>query len=112
MIHFEDQYDLVVIDDNKEIVRKSAQQIYKGIREQQIRGREFAIYTVREDILRQIELLEGAGIQYLIVQFEPSRELEACIADLDHDMEQKTYQKQFCMTTNPAGFVILEHFLV
>ena len=57
-------------------------------------------------------MLEGAGIQYLIVQFEPSRELEACIADLDHDMEQKTYQKQFCMTTNPAGFVILEHFLV
>src|SRR5919107_3935549 len=95
MIHFEDQYDLVVIDDNKEIVRKSAQQIYKGIREQQIRGREFAIYRVREDILRQIELLEGAGIQYLIVQFEPSRELEACIADLDHIWNRKHIKSNF-----------------
>jgi F420-dependent oxidoreductase-like protein len=69
--------DLVVIDDSEEIARKRAQQFYKGIPEQQIRDREFAIYGTREDVSRQIELLEEAGIQYLIVHFEPSRELEA-----------------------------------
>ncbi len=30
-----------------------------------------------EDVLRQIELLEEAGIQYLIVDLDPSREVEA-----------------------------------
>src|SRR5918996_120352 len=69
--------DLVVIDDSEELARKRAQQFYKGIPEQQIRDREFAIYGTREDVSRQIELLEEAGIQYLIVHFEPSRELEA-----------------------------------
>ena len=69
--------DLVVIDDSEEIARKRAQQFNKGIPEQQIRDREFAIYGTREDVSRQIELLEEAGIQYLIVHFEPSRELEA-----------------------------------
>ena len=69
--------DLVVIDDSEEIARKRTQQFYKGIPEQQIRDREFAIYGTREDVSRQIELLEEAGIQYLMVHFEPSRELEA-----------------------------------
>jgi F420-dependent oxidoreductase-like protein len=69
--------DLVVIDDNEEIARKRAQQFYKGIPEQQIRDREFAIYGTEEDVSRQIELLEEAGIHYLIVHFEPSIELEA-----------------------------------
>ena len=69
--------DLVVIDDSEEIARKRTQQFYKGIPEQQIRDREFTIYGTREDVSRQIELLEEAGIQYLMVHFEPSRELEA-----------------------------------
>ena len=69
--------DLVVIDDNEEIARKRAQQFYKGIPEQQIRDREFAIYGTEEDVSRQIELLEEAGIHYLIVHFEPSIEFEA-----------------------------------
>ena len=43
--------------------------------EEQIR--EFAIYGTPEDLLRQIELLEQVGIQYLIVDLDPSRELEA-----------------------------------
>ena len=68
--------DLVVIDDSEEIARKRAQQFYKGIPEQQIKDREFAIYGTREDVSRQIELLEEAGIQYLMVHLEPSRELE------------------------------------
>ena len=43
--------------------------------EEQIR--EFVIYGTPEDVLRQIELLEEVGIQYLIVDLEQSRELEA-----------------------------------
>jgi hypothetical protein len=35
------------------------------------------IYGTPEDISRQIEILEQVGIQYLIVDLEPSRELEA-----------------------------------
>jgi F420-dependent oxidoreductase-like protein len=69
--------DLVVIDDNEEIAMKRAQQFYKGLPEQQIRDREFAIYGTREDVSRQIQLLEDIGIQYLIVHLEPFRELEA-----------------------------------
>ena len=38
---------------------------------------EFAIYGTPEDVLRQNELLEEAGIQYLIVDLDPSKELEA-----------------------------------
>jgi F420-dependent oxidoreductase-like protein len=68
--------DLVVIDDSEEKARKRAQQFYIGIPEQQIKDREFAIYGTREDVSRQIELLEEAGIQYLMVHLEPSRELE------------------------------------
>jgi hypothetical protein len=69
--------DLVVIDDNDEIAMKRAQQFFKGIPEQQIRDREFAVYGTREGVLRQIELLKEADIQYLIVHLEPFRELEA-----------------------------------
>jgi alkanesulfonate monooxygenase SsuD/methylene tetrahydromethanopterin reductase-like flavin-dependent oxidoreductase (luciferase family) len=56
-------------------VEKRLQQISKVIPEDQLR--EFLIYGTPEDILKQIELLEEAGIQYLIVDLEPYRELEA-----------------------------------
>ena len=69
--------DLVVIDDSEEMARKRALQFYKGIPEQQIRDREFAIYGTPEDVSRQIKTFEEVGIQYLIVHVEPSRELEA-----------------------------------
>src|SRR5215204_7822431 len=66
----------IIVDDSEEKARKRAQQFYIGIPEQQIKDREFAIYGTREDVSRQIELLEEAGIQYLMVHLEPSRELE------------------------------------
>src|SRR5919108_1458835 len=69
--------DLIVIDDNEEMAMKRAQQFYKGIPEQQIRDREFAIYGTHEGVSRQIQLLEDIGIQYLMVHFEPSIEFEA-----------------------------------
>ncbi|MGB7952532.1 MAG: LLM class F420-dependent oxidoreductase [Candidatus Nitrosopolaris sp.] len=65
----------VVIDDDKEMARKRLQQISKGIPEEQIN--EFAIYGTPEDVLRQKESLEDAGIQYLIVDLDPRREIEA-----------------------------------
>ena len=66
---------VVVIDDDKEMARKRLQQIIMGMPEEQIN--EFAIYGTPEDVLRQKESLEDAGIQYLIVDLDPSREVEA-----------------------------------
>ena len=64
----------VVIENDKQTVEKKIHDFFKGMPEEQIR--EFAIYGTPEDVLRQIELLEEVGIQYLIVDLEPSRELE------------------------------------
>jgi hypothetical protein len=49
--------------------------MFKGMPEDQIK--EFVIFGTPEDVLTQIELFEHPGIQYLIVELEPSRELEA-----------------------------------
>ena len=65
----------IVVDDDKEIAKSRVQQTFKGIPEEQIN--EFVIYGTPEDVSRQIELIEQVGIQYLIVDLEPSRELEA-----------------------------------
>jgi F420-dependent oxidoreductase-like protein len=65
----------VVIENDKQTVEKKIHDFFKGMPEEQIR--EFAVYGTPEDVLRQIELLEEVGIQYLIVDLEPSRELEA-----------------------------------
>ncbi len=66
---------VVMIENDKQTVEKKIHDFFKGMPEEQIR--EFAIYGTPEDVLRQIELLEDVGIQYLIVDLEPSRELEA-----------------------------------
>ncbi|HYV52618.1 MAG TPA: hypothetical protein VE971_04920, partial [Candidatus Eisenbacteria bacterium] len=65
---------VVVIEDDRELARKRLQQIIK-VPEDQVD--EFAIYGSPEDVLRQKESLEDAGIQYLIVDLDPSKELEA-----------------------------------
>jgi F420-dependent oxidoreductase-like protein len=65
----------IVVDDDKEIAKSRVQHAFKGIPEEQIN--EFVIYGTPEDVSRQIELIEQVGIQYLIVDLEPSRELEA-----------------------------------
>ena len=64
----------VAIEDDKELARKELRQLLH-VPEEQIN--EFAIYGTPEDVLRQNELLEEAGIQYLIVDLDPSKELEA-----------------------------------
>jgi F420-dependent oxidoreductase-like protein len=65
----------IVVDDSKEMAKSRVQQIFKGIPEEQIN--EFVIYGTPEDVSTHIKLLEQVGIQYLIVDLEPSRELQA-----------------------------------
>jgi alkanesulfonate monooxygenase SsuD/methylene tetrahydromethanopterin reductase-like flavin-dependent oxidoreductase (luciferase family) len=65
---------IIEVENDKETARKKIQ-VSRGMPEEQIN--EFAIYGTPEDVLRQIELFEEAGIQYLIVNLDPSRELEA-----------------------------------
>jgi F420-dependent oxidoreductase-like protein len=67
---------LIVIDNDKKMVEKRLHQIISnGIPEERVR--EFVVYGTPDDVLKQIELLEEVGIQYLIVDLEPYRELEA-----------------------------------
>jgi F420-dependent oxidoreductase-like protein len=65
----------IVVDENKEMADKRVQEAFRGMPEEQIK--EFVIYGTPEDIQSQISVLEQVGIQYLIVNFEFSKELEA-----------------------------------
>lgn len=64
---------VVVIDDDKEMARKRVQ----GLNVPEERINEVAMYGKPEDVSRQIQMLEEVGIQYLIVDLDPSREVEA-----------------------------------
>jgi F420-dependent oxidoreductase-like protein len=66
----------IVIDNDKKMLEKRIQQIIsKGIPVERVG--EFVIYGTPEDVQKQIQSLEEVGIQYLIVDLEPHRELEA-----------------------------------
>ena len=65
----------VIIDKDRAMGEKRVQQISKVMPEDQIR--EFVIYGTPEDVLKQMELLEEAGIQYFIADLEPDKEPEA-----------------------------------
>jgi F420-dependent oxidoreductase-like protein len=65
----------VIVDDNDDMAKNRVLQVFRGIPEEQIN--EFVIYGTPEDVSRQIEILEQVGIQYLIVDLDPYRELEA-----------------------------------
>jgi F420-dependent oxidoreductase-like protein len=65
----------IVIDNDRETLEKRIQQISKVIPKEQVR--DIITYGTPEDVLKQIELLEEVGIEYLIVDLEPNRELEA-----------------------------------
>jgi F420-dependent oxidoreductase-like protein len=66
----------IVIDNDKEMIDKRIRQIISKVRPEEW-VRELLIYGTPEEVLKQIELLEEAGIQYVIVDLEPYRELEA-----------------------------------
>jgi F420-dependent oxidoreductase-like protein len=61
----------VVIDKQKEKVTEAI----KGMPED--RRREYAIYGTPEEVRRQVEAFRDAGVEYLIVNLEPDRELQA-----------------------------------
>ena len=64
----------VLIDNNEEDAKKRAKLILKGMSEEQIK--EYLIYGTTESVLQQIGMLENAGIQYFIVNLDPSRQFE------------------------------------
>jgi F420-dependent oxidoreductase-like protein len=66
---------VVIVDDNNDMAINRVRKTFVGMPEEQIK--EFVIYGTPEDVSRQIEILEQVGIQYLIVDLEPYRELEA-----------------------------------
>jgi F420-dependent oxidoreductase-like protein len=65
---------IVLIDNDHEALTKKVNEMFRGMLKEQIR--EFVIYGTEEDVLREIISLEEAGIQYFIVDLDPSRELE------------------------------------
>jgi F420-dependent oxidoreductase-like protein len=66
---------VIIVDDNNDMAINRVRKTFGGMPEEQIK--EFVIYGTPEDVSRQIEILEQVGIQYLIVDLEPYRELEA-----------------------------------
>jgi F420-dependent oxidoreductase-like protein len=65
----------VIINDDANAAKKRVQEILNGMPEEQIR--EFAIYGTHEEVCRQIELFERAGIEYIIVNLDPSNEVDS-----------------------------------
>jgi F420-dependent oxidoreductase-like protein len=65
----------VIVDDNNDMAKNRVRKTFREIPDEQIK--EFMIYGTPEDVSRQIEIFEQVGIQYLIVNLEPYRELEA-----------------------------------
>ena len=66
---------VIIVDDNNDMAINRVRKTFGGMPEEQIK--EFVIYGTPKDVSRQIEMLEQVGIQYLIVDLEPYRELEA-----------------------------------
>ena len=61
----------IVIDKDKEKVAEAIKRLPED------RRREYAIYGTPEEVRRQVEAFRDAGIEYLIVNLEPDRELQA-----------------------------------
>jgi F420-dependent oxidoreductase-like protein len=66
---------VVVIDNDGKKAKKRVRQAFMGMPEAQLR--EFAIFGTPEEVLNEIREFEDAGIQYLIVDLESHREIEA-----------------------------------
>ena len=66
---------VIIVDDNNSMAINRVRKTFGRMPEEQIK--EFVIYGTPEDVSRQIEILEQVGVQYLIVDLEPYRELEA-----------------------------------
>ena len=64
----------VLIDDTEESAKRMVGQVFKGWPEEQIR--EYVIYGTTDSVIKQIEMFEEVGIQYLIVNLDFTREFE------------------------------------
>ena len=65
----------VIIDNDKELLANRLNERFRGIPEEE--RNEFVIYGTPEQIISQIQLFTDSGIEYLIVNFEPGREIES-----------------------------------
>jgi alkanesulfonate monooxygenase SsuD/methylene tetrahydromethanopterin reductase-like flavin-dependent oxidoreductase (luciferase family) len=65
----------VTIDKDRAAARKRVEERFKGAPEQMVK--EFEIYGNPEDVRHQVEGFRDVGIEYVILSFEPQRELEA-----------------------------------
>ena len=65
---------IVLIDNDRESLNKKLNELFKGMPKEQIK--EFVIYGTQEEVLNEIESFENVGIEYFIVDLDPSRELE------------------------------------
>jgi len=63
---------IVLIDNDKELLNKKVNELFKGMPKEQIR--EFVIFGTPDEVLREIELFENVGIEYFIVNLDPSSE--------------------------------------
>ena len=61
----------IVIDKDKEKVMEAIKSMSED------RRREYAIYGTPEEVRRQVEAFRDVGVEYLIVNLEPDRELQA-----------------------------------
>jgi alkanesulfonate monooxygenase SsuD/methylene tetrahydromethanopterin reductase-like flavin-dependent oxidoreductase (luciferase family) len=65
----------VIIDNDKELLANRLNERFRGVPEEE--RNEFVIYGTPEQIISQIQLFTDSGIEYLIVNFEPGREIES-----------------------------------
>ena len=65
----------IMIDRDKAGLEKRVAKRFQGAPQERVR--ETTVYGTPEEIRRQVEALRDAGIEYLIVNLEPDRELEA-----------------------------------
>jgi hypothetical protein len=68
----------IVINDDSEMIEKHKQKVVQETNEMSKEVKKAqTIYGTSEEVLKQVSLHEEAGIQYFIVNLEPSRELDA-----------------------------------
>ena len=65
----------VVIDNDKDLLANRLNERFQGVPQEE--RNEFVIYGTPEQIISQIQLFADSGIEYLIVNFEPGREVES-----------------------------------
>jgi F420-dependent oxidoreductase-like protein len=60
------------------VIEKDKEKVMEAIKSMpEDRRREYAIFGTPEEVRRQVEIFRDAGIEYLIVNLEPDRELQA-----------------------------------